>query len=202
MRASIYRLRLWPKLARNIAGFAFWRTLTLTLVCLCAWTSAHAFDPVDVVRQQIPEARVAGSGTLRWFGLHIYDARLYVGPSGFSSADMTARPFALDINYARAFSGVRIAEKGRDVMESMGTASKAQAQAWCDTLTHIYPDVQAGDHLTGLFVPGQGTTFYFNGRIIGQIPGDDFARAFFSIWLDPHTEAPDLRAALLAGSKD
>ena len=64
-------------------------------------------------------------------------------------------------------------------------------------LEHV-PDVQPGDHVIGVFVPEQGTTFYADDKIIGTIAGDDFARAFFAIWLDPRTSAPGLRNQLLA----
>jgi len=33
--------------------------------------------------------------------------------------------------------------------------------------------------------------------LIGEIPDAAFSRAFFSIWLDPRTAEPGLRAALL-----
>jgi len=38
-----------------------------------------------------------------------------------------------------------------------------------------------------------------NGRVAGRIDGDDFARAFLSIWLGEHPPNPDLRAGRLGG---
>jgi Chalcone isomerase-like len=159
---------------------------------------AFAFDAAPLVRQTIPQARVQGEGELRMYGFHIYDARLYVGPTGLSSKELTARPFALDIEYARAFKGVTIAKKGRDQMDELKLASKAQTAQWEQLLEKILPDVQPGDHVIGVFVPQRGTTFYAGDKELGSIPGDDFARAFFSIWLDPRTAAPALRNELLA----
>lgn len=174
------------------------RALGLTLLLALAPLRAFAFDAATVVRQAIPQARVQGAGELRMYGFHLYDARLYVGPTGLSSKELTARPFALDIEYARAFRGVSIAQRGREQMDDLKVASKAQTAEWERQLDKIFPDVQAGDHVIGIFVPEQGTTFYADNKVIGTIPGNDFARAFFSIWFDPKTAAPGLRNELLA----
>jgi len=159
---------------------------------------AFAFDAAPLVRQAIPEARLQGEGELRMYGFHIYYARLYVGPTGLSAKELTARPFALDIEYSRAFKGVSIARRSREQMDNLKLAGRAQTAKWEGQLANIFPDVQAGDHVIGVFVPEQGTTFYSDDKEIGSIPGDDFARAFFSIWFDPRTIAPVLRNQLLA----
>jgi hypothetical protein len=160
--------------------------------------AAFAYDAAPLVRQTIPQARVQGEGELHMYGFHISDARLYVGPTGLSSKELTARPFALDIEYARPFKGVTIAKKGREQMDDLKLASRAQTAQWEQQLEKIFPDVRPGDHVIGVFVPQRGTTFYAGDRLLGSIPGDDFARAFFSIWLDPRTSAPALRNDLLA----
>jgi hypothetical protein len=40
--------------------------------------------------------------------------------------------------------------------------------------------------------------FLHNGKLVGDISGDAFAKAFFGIWLDERTSAPKLRSALIA----
>jgi len=39
--------------------------------------------------------------------------------------------------------------------------------------------------------------FYSATGYLGAIEDPEFARVFFAIWLDPRTQTPDLRAALL-----
>jgi hypothetical protein len=56
----------------------------------------------------------------------------------------------------------------------------------------VFPDVQSGDRITGLYLPGQGARFYFGERLLGEVNDAEFARAFFAIWLDPRTRAPAL----------
>jgi hypothetical protein len=61
----------------------------------------------------------------------------------------------------------------------------------------LFPDVAAGDTLAGEHLPGRGARFFRNGQALGEIADAEFSRAFFSIWLDARTSAPELRAALL-----
>lgn len=60
----------------------------------------------------------------------------------------------------------------------------------------LFPDVRPGDAIIGEY-RSAGASFHFNGRLLGRIEEAAFARAFFAIWLDARTSAPDLRAALL-----
>jgi hypothetical protein len=55
---------------------------------------------------QAAPLREIGAGSLHWFGLHVYDARLAVAGERFDPA----QPFALTLRYARDLSGDRIAE--------------------------------------------------------------------------------------------
>jgi hypothetical protein len=61
----------------------------------------------------------------------------------------------------------------------------------------LFPDVEKGRRLAGVNVPGTGARFYYEGRLLGSIDDPAFARAFFAIWLDERTRAPQLRESLL-----
>lgn len=137
--------------------------------------------------------RVLGSGRMRWFGLHLYDAALWVS----GREHVWDQPFALDIRYARDFSGARIAEASADEIRRLGGADTRRIESWREQMARVFPDVRQGEHLTGVFRPGLGAEFFHQGRSVGTVYDADFARAFFSIWLDPRTREPKLRAALL-----
>jgi len=49
-------------------------------------------------------------------------------------------------------------------------------------------------------LPGQGTRFFLNGSLRGEVADADFTRLFFGIWLSPKTSEPRLREQLLAGA--
>jgi hypothetical protein len=125
--------------------------------------------------------------------LKIYSAELWVGPQGYSPA----APFALDLRYARKLDGKKIAEASAEQMEKIGAGGAAERQAWLRKMTAIFPDVQEGTHITGIYLPQQGVRFYLDGKPLATIADAGFAAAFLGIWLDPKTTAPKLRAALL-----
>lgn len=141
----------------------------------------------------VPEARAAGQGRLRWFGLHIYDARLYVSGQGFRQT----APFALALRYARELDGTRIADTSLDEMRRLGFGDEADHRRWREAMRTLFPDIKRGDELTGVALPGRGAVFFHNGRRIGEVDDPEFAQAFFAIWLDPRTRATDLRRELL-----
>ena len=47
----------------------------------------------------------------------------------------------------------------------------------------FYKDVNPGDRYRAEFIPGKGTTLYLNGGTLGTLKGDEFSKAFFSIWI-------------------
>jgi hypothetical protein len=145
----------------------------------------------------LPQARLAGQGDFRWFGMRIYEARFWVGAQGYSASAPMAAPFVLELRYALGLQGRRIADASAEQMRDVGAGSVAQRQVWLTVMRGLFPDVKEGDRIAGQFTPGQGVRFYFNGVPLGQAQDAEFAQAFFSIWLSPKTSAPDLRAALL-----
>ena len=95
----------------------------------------------------------------------------------------------------------QIASRSIDEMRRIGPLSDAQAAAWLAVMTRLFPDVQAGDRLTGVQQPGQTARFHFNGQFRGEGADADFARLFFGIWLSPKTSEPKMRALWLGGDK-
>ncbi|HRD67860.1 MAG TPA: chalcone isomerase family protein [Candidatus Competibacter sp.] len=131
-----------------------------------------------------------GSGELRRFGLLIYEATLW------AEEHPTRPPLALEITYRRSVSGRRIVEASIAEMRGLNVFDEIRLERWRGAMIRIFPDVRAGDRLIGLYL-SRGAHFYRNEAWIGGVEEPEFAEAFFSIWLDVRTSAPDLRAALL-----
>jgi hypothetical protein len=62
-----------------------------------------------------------------------------------------------------------------------------------------FPDVKAGDRISGSFEPEAAAQFFVNGQPRRRIADASFARLFFGIWLSPQTSEPGLRQQLLGG---
>ena len=66
-----------------------------------------------------------------------------------------------------------------------------------DALHALYRDVEEGDRYRLTYVPGVGTTLALNGQPLGTIPGADFARDYFGIWLGPEPINESFRDQIL-----
>ena len=108
------------------------------------------------VGRALGEARPAGSGRLTWFGLHVYDARLFVPAAGFDARRYAEQPFALELTYARRLQGRAIAERSDAEIAKLGIGTEAQRARWRQAMVALFPDVQAGQRLAGVHVPGTG----------------------------------------------
>lgn len=141
-----------------------------------------------------------GQARLRYFGLHIYDIRLW-SAAPVSAARWAEQPLTLEIEYARSLDGREIARRSLKEMRRQADIGEAQARAWLADMEAAFPDVKAGDRISGRFEPGVAAQFFVNGQPRQRIADPDFARLFFGIWLSPQTSEPALREQLL-GSGD
>lgn len=160
---------------------------------------APAMTTPTHISRYVSDGRLAGEGKLTWLGFHVYDARLYAG-AGFDVADPYARPFVLELTYARKLEGKAIAEASRDEIQRLGFAAGEQLARWTAQMEKLFPDVDKGRRIAGVNQPGRGARFYVDGVFAGSVDEPEFARAFFAIWLDPRTRAPRLRDSLLKGA--
>ena len=151
--------------------------------------------PSEVIAN-LAEARLLGSGTLRFLGLHVYDARLWVGPR-FDPAEPAKSALALELEYARAFKGSRIAERSLAEMQRGEAFGADEGERWLAAMRRLFPDVRSGDRLCAINRAGEGLLFFFNGAPVGAVNEIGFARRFLAIWLGPQTSEPALRRQLL-----
>jgi hypothetical protein len=166
-----------------------WPALALALGMLGLEASASSALPNDMP--------AAGEATLRFLGMQVYHARLWAD-ADFTPERLGEQPLTLELEYLRAFRGKAIAERSIVEMRRAGSFTEEQAQRWNEAMQRLFPDVRAGDRLTGVLQPGRGAEFHHNGRLLGRIDDPTFARLFFSIWLGPNTSEPGLRRQLLA----
>lgn len=152
--------------------------------------------PPEVVRR-LATAALQGRGSLRFLGLHIYDALLWADAS-FDGSRYAAHPLALELRYARSLYGSLIAERSLREMERAGPIPATQSERWLAFMREAFPDVGAGDRITGLWNPADETSeFVINSKPGKALRDRAFGERFFGIWLSNSTSEPALRQALL-----
>ncbi|WP_397535549.1 chalcone isomerase family protein [Roseateles sp.] len=138
---------------------------------------------------------LVGQAQMRWFGLLIYDIRLWSERK--PARDWWTAPLALELEYARSLKGSEIAKRSLVEMRRQQLIDEASAARWLTQMQERFPDVKAGDRLSGRHLPGEGTDFFFNGSALPRLADPLFSRLFFGIWLSEQTSEPQLRAKLL-----
>lgn len=171
------------------------KTWLVLSVALLMPTISLAALPAPV-KALAPEWRTLGKGDLRWFGLAVYEATLWVSGQRLEPDE----PFALSLRYARNIPRAKLVGSSIDEMRRLGYQDEDQLKNWQQHLERVFPDVKKGETIVGVSVPGRGARFFHNGRFTGEVKDADFARAFFAIWLDERAYSPELRARLLGGS--
>lgn len=146
-------------------------------------------------REQLPQVSLVGSGDFSWFGFSVYNAKLW---SPAQQVDFT-EPFALELTYRRNISRETLVDTSLDEIRRINgqPLDREQHDEWAQQMSQAFVDVKDGTRITGVFLPDQGCSFYVDGKLQHVVDDPEFARAFFSIWLDPQTRSPKLRAALL-----
>jgi Chalcone isomerase-like len=175
------------------------RTLLAALAVAPLAALARSAPPPEVPAE-VPGARLQGSGRLTFFGLHVYDARLWVA-DGVGIDRLDALPHAIELEYARTLYGRLIAERSLGEMKRVPGITAAQAERWLAWMTQTFPDVNPGDRITGVHRPAESARVFVNGTLRGELRDAEFARRFFAIWLGPQTSEPGLRDRLLGASK-
>lgn len=127
----------------------------------------------------------------------VYDIALFDDQEYFDETP----PYALKLTYLREFKGSSIADRSSKLIREQGIEDEIRLAAWHSQMDQIFPDVQVGDTLTGLYNEDKETVFFFNGDSIGRIQDPLFGEYFFGIWLGKDTTESRLRSQLI-GSQD
>jgi Chalcone isomerase-like len=180
--------------------------------CAClAWLMAifhsnlRAQDSATTVNPPVPkelllelaEPMLRGRAKLTVWGFDVYNASLWVTPA-FKAAEFANHAFAIELAYLRDFKREAIASRSMAEMARQANFGNTQRTSWEPQMRELFPDVKAGDRITGVNLPGIGARFLINGKTGGEIRDPEFARFFFGIWLSSASSEPKMRLDLLA----
>lgn len=148
--------------------------------------------PAPVVAE-FPGLKMLGEGTLRFFGIHVYDGSVWIPGEAYSAAGL----FALELRYSISVKGAELAAQSVKEWKKQGMNDESRFNRWEAEMTRVFPDIKSGDRLVGVNVPGKGAAFYSADKSLGLVADPEFAQAFFGIWLAENTSEPKLRKQML-----
>jgi len=154
---------------------------------------------VNAHEQQL---RLQGFGLLKvMMFVKAYAGALYLPES--APPEQALGPVAkhLVLEYYHAITSEDFGKATRmKILDNVDAAEAERLKTRIDRLAAMYRNVQPGDRYALTYVPGEGTRLSLNGEVLGSIPGDDFARAVFSIWLGANPIDETFRDRLLGVS--
>ncbi len=171
--------------------------------------AARPSQGAEIEDIEFPKTVVAGDTEVPLFGLGLLRYRVlfrgYVGglymPAGAKKDEVFQDvPKALELYYFWDIPGSFFGEAADDLLaKNLPPERLASLRARLDRLNAMYKDVDVGDRYRLTYVPGEGTTVRLNGESLGTIPGADFARDYFSIWLGKNPLSVPFRDQIMNG---
>lgn len=146
-----------------------------------------------------PELALRSMGLLRYrVVFRGYVAALYLPKDVPTERVLDDVPRRLELSYFWSIRGKDFGGAAEQKLEeTLDPRSRAAIRERVETLHRTYRDVSPGDRYALDYIPGEGTTLRLNGEPLVTIPGADFARAYFGLWLGEDPLDDTLRDRLL-----
>jgi len=146
--------------------------------------------------------RVHGMGLLRYrVVFRGYVAALYLPDGVPGERALEDVPRRLELSYFWSIAGSDFAKAANQLLARELTATQlASLRPRIDDLHRSYRDVRPDDRYSLTYLPSVGTELRLNDELLTTIPGNDFAEAYFGIWLGDQPLDAGLRDELLGRS--
>lgn len=151
------------------------RALLVSAVLLCP--GPVLARPPEVAAELGPALRI-GEVPYKVLGWSVFDAELWASQDRFA----WDRPFALSLTYRRRIPADALVSRSLRGMAERGAAAAPERLA--PRLRACFPDVAAGDRITGVSLGSDRARFYLNGRRTCDLAWPGLRHGFFGIWLD------------------
>jgi hypothetical protein len=142
-----------------------------------------------------------GAGRLTWWGFSVYTSAFYCDREAQTVEDVLGnRARRLVLHYHRSIKATDIARATEYWVKRNPRNDHAALEERLKTLYNLLQNVRNGDEYGMYYKPDVGTIIQLNqDKPSDPIPGEDFGRAFFGIWLSEVPLKEDLRDRLIFG---
>ncbi|WP_372806942.1 chalcone isomerase family protein [Pontiella sp.] len=153
------------------------------------------------IPDQRGELKLSGAGVLRkGLFFKIYVGALYTGNDRDDQNDPIRR---IDIHYFHRIPKKHMIDVANKTMEkNIGEIRMEKLREKTDRLHAAFMDGEKGSFASILHRPGLGLTYSYNDEPVITIPCDEFAAAYFSIWLGDEPSSRTMKKAMLGGNPE
>lgn len=146
--------------------------------------------------------RLNGAGVREKLWIDLYAAGLYLNEKT-SEASMVLnaeKPMAIKLHIvSKLISSDKMIDAVTEGFEKSTNGNTAPIQKEINTLISFFKeDIKQDDVFDLVYLPSKGVVAYKNGEEKGIVPGKEFKKALFGIWLSNNPADDDLKERMLA----
>jgi len=178
-------------------------------VSAAAKSESHAFPRTITVTHPEREGDESKASTLRcngtspceWgvFGIDLYQVALYLEAPSRNGREVIESDQVkhLELRFSRSLSKKLMQRAYRASFRANTKQDPDPFRQRIDQFVRLIPTVRKGDRLAFTCFPGQGLEIRLGKTMLGRIPGDDFGRLFFRLYVGPVPPTKMVRRGLL-----
>ncbi|HEX5340511.1 MAG TPA: chalcone isomerase family protein [Gammaproteobacteria bacterium] len=143
-----------------------------------------------------------GLGLREKFFVDVYVGGLYLQTKATTSDAVMAEqgPYRVVMHMLHDVSHGQFSDAWLDDLENNNPSVFRQLQPQTQQFTALFDDARDGDEIVMDFVPGTGLSVTHNGKLMGAVAGDDFARAVLHCYVGPNPPTEKLKKGMLGGN--
>ena len=151
--------------------------------------AASALALSALATANVGELPPVSQASYRYLGMiHLFDATFHAAPETMTDDPLADFPKSLEFEYHRKLTRSQlIAAADKILQKTFAPQELARIESQLAQINAAYQDVGKSDRYQLRYHPQQGTTLARNGQDVLTIPGAEFQRIYFAIWLGPRS---------------
>jgi hypothetical protein len=144
------------------------------------------------------ELPLKGMAKLNFMRFDMYTGALYAPENVKTPREVLGNiPKVLVLHYHRNIKVEWMNSAASRIIKKNPENDYAKLKDRIGQMGRAYKKVGKNDRYALVYEPGKGTSLYLNDDFVIQIPGEDFQKAYFGIWLSEYPAKPAFRDKLL-----
>ena len=175
----------------------------LILISAFIFTPINAAAAPDSMEYQGEKLILNGEGTRVRFFMKVYNTSLYLVSANTNSEEILnsneAMAIRLDVTSTMVTKAAMKDALNSGLVKSTGNNIGPITEEIKQLIATFNSDVTDSDFFEFIYMPDAGTNVLKNSEYIDTIPGIEFKKAFFGIWLSNDPIQKNLKQAMLGG---
>ena len=178
-------------------------SLLIIILSIFSLTPINAAEIPSSMEYQGTKLTLNGHGTRVKFFMKVYDTSLYLVSASNNAEEILdsdeAMAIRLDVTSSMVTTDAMKDALNSGLVKSTGGNTDSISEEIKQLTATFTSDVSDSDFFEFIYIPDTGTNVLKNSTYIDTIPGIEFKRAFFGIWLSNNPIQKNLKKAMLGG---